>query len=112
MDTAEPRDVFVAGRVFLDIIFTGMLAAPSGGHEVWTDGMGSSPGGVANLAVACSRLGLSTTLSAAFGGDAYGEYCWRSSRSPRTSTSATPGGSPTGTPPSRSPSRSTTTARW
>ncbi len=77
MDTAEPRDVFVAGRVFLDIIFTGMLAAPSGGHEVWTDGMGSSPGGVANLAVACSRLGLSTTLSAAFGGDAYGEYCWK-----------------------------------
>ena len=77
MDTEEPSDVFVAGRVFLDIIFTGMLRAPSGGHEIWTDGMGSSPGGVANLAVACSRLGLSTTLSAAFGGDAYGDYCWK-----------------------------------
>ena len=77
VDTAEPSDVFVAGQVFLDIIFTGMLQAPSGGHEIWTDGMGSSPGGVANLAVACSRLGLSTTLSAAFGGDAYGDYCWK-----------------------------------
>lgn len=77
VDTEEPSDVFVAGRVFLDIIFTGMLRAPSGGHEIWTDGMGSSPGGVANLAVACSRLGLSTTLSAAFGGDAYGDYCWK-----------------------------------
>lgn len=69
-------DIFLSGTVFLDIIFTGMLNAPSGGHEVWTDGMGSSPGGVANLAVACSRLGLRTCLAAAFGGDAYGEYCW------------------------------------
>ena len=77
VDTPEPSDVFVAGTVFLDIIFTGMLRAPSGGHEIWTDGMGSSPGGVANLAVACSRLDLSTTLSAAFGGDAYGDYCWQ-----------------------------------
>lgn len=77
VDAPEPSDVFVAGTVFLDIIFTGMLRAPSGGHEIWTDGMGSSPGGVANLAVACSRLGLSTTLSAAFGGDAYGDYCWK-----------------------------------
>jgi sugar/nucleoside kinase (ribokinase family) len=75
--TAEPMDVFIAGRVFLDIIFTGMLRPPSGGHEIWTDGMGSSPGGVANLAVACSRLGLATAMSAAFGGDAYGDYCWK-----------------------------------
>jgi len=69
-------DIFLTGTVFLDIVFTGMLTAPSGGHEVWTDGMGSSPGGVANLAVACKRLGLSTSLAAAFGGDVYGDYCW------------------------------------
>jgi sugar/nucleoside kinase (ribokinase family) len=69
-------DIFLTGSVFLDIVFTGMLSPPSGGHEVWTDGMGSSPGGVANLAVACSRLGLTTSLAAAFGGDAYGDYCW------------------------------------
>lgn len=75
-DAKVECDVFVVGTVFLDIIFTGMLSEPSGGHEIWTDGMGSSPGGVANLAVACSRLGLSTQLSSAFGGDAYGEYCW------------------------------------
>jgi sugar/nucleoside kinase (ribokinase family) len=73
----EPQvDIFLSGTVFLDIVFTGMLSAPSGGHEVWTDGMGSSPGGVANLAVACSRLGLRTSLGAAFGGDAYGDFCW------------------------------------
>lgn len=76
-DGSEPPvDIFLSGSVFLDIVFTGMLSPPSGGHEVWTDGMGSSPGGVANLAVACSRLGLRTSLAAAFGGDAYGDYCW------------------------------------
>lgn len=69
-------DIFLSGTVFLDIVFTGMLSPPSGGHEVWTDGMGSSPGGVANLAVACSRLGLRTSLAAAFGGDVYGDFCW------------------------------------
>jgi sugar/nucleoside kinase (ribokinase family) len=68
--------VFIAGTVFLDIVFTGMLKPPTGGHEVWTDGMGSSPGGVANLAVACSRLGLRTALGAAFGADVYGDFCW------------------------------------
>ena len=74
----EPEvDVFLSGTVFLDIVFTGMLGPPSGGREVWTDGMGSSPGGVANLAVACSRLALQTSLAAAFGGDVYGDYCWR-----------------------------------
>jgi len=74
----EPEvDVFLSGTVFLDIVFTGMLGPPSGGREVWTDGMGSSPGGVANLAVACSRLALRTSLAAAFGGDVYGDYCWR-----------------------------------
>ena len=77
--TAAPArefDVFLSGTVFLDIVFTGMLGPPSGGHEVWTDGMGSSPGGVGNLAVACSRLGLRTSLAAAFGGDVYGDFCW------------------------------------
>lgn len=69
-------DIFLSGTVFLDIVFTGMLTPPSGGHEVWTDGMGSSPGGVATLAVACARLGLTTSLAAAFGGDVYGDYCW------------------------------------
>lgn len=73
----EPEfDVFVTGTVFLDLIFTGLSRPPAGGHEVWTDGMGSSPGGVANLAVAASRLGLRTSLATAFGDDIYGEYCW------------------------------------
>ncbi|MCE1179789.1 MAG: PfkB family carbohydrate kinase [Micrococcales bacterium] len=70
-------DVFVWGTVFLDIIFTGLDALPAGGQELWATGMGSAPGGIANLAVATQRLGLRTSLAAAFGDDDYGEFCWR-----------------------------------
>lgn len=74
---APEFDVFLQGMVFLDIIFTGLAELPHGGTEVWADGMGSCPGGIANLAVATSRLGLRTSLGAAFGDDDYGEFCWR-----------------------------------
>ena len=69
-------DVFMSGTVFLDIVFTGLDHRPAGGEEVWSTGMGSAPGGIANLAVAASRLGLRTGLAAAFGDDAYGDFCW------------------------------------
>jgi sugar/nucleoside kinase (ribokinase family) len=74
--TGEPVDLFVTGTVFLDLIFTGLPAAPIGGREVLAEGMGASPGGAATLAVAACRLGLSTGLAAAFGSDVYGDYCW------------------------------------
>ncbi|MFE9253590.1 carbohydrate kinase family protein [Streptomyces sp. NPDC006879] len=69
-------DVFLTGTVFLDIIFTGLDSAPVRGTESWARGMGQSPGGVANMATALARLGLRTSLAAAFGDDHYGEYCW------------------------------------
>jgi len=69
-------DVFLTGTVFLDIVFTGLDRAPVRGTETWARGMGSSPGGVANMATALARLGLHTSLAAAFGDDHYGEYCW------------------------------------
>ncbi|MGW0811598.1 PfkB family carbohydrate kinase, partial [Nonomuraea sp. NPDC002799] len=73
-----PRfDVFLAGTVFLDIIFTGLPSMPAAGTEIWAEGMGSCPGGIANLAIATSRLGLRTSLAAAFGDDDYGDFCWR-----------------------------------
>ncbi|WP_372497397.1 carbohydrate kinase family protein [Streptomyces muensis] len=75
--TADPSwDVYLTGTVFLDIIFTGLDSAPVRGTESWARGMGSSPGGVANMATALARLGLKTSLAAAFGDDHYGEYCW------------------------------------
>ncbi len=76
-DDGPELDVFLQGTVFLDIVFTGLHQRPDTGTEVWADGMGSSPGGIANLAVAASRLGLRTSLGAAFGDDDYGEFCWR-----------------------------------
>ncbi|MFF4485200.1 carbohydrate kinase family protein [Streptomyces sp. NPDC001544] len=71
-----PWDVYLTGTVFLDIVFTGLDTAPVRGTESWARGMGSSPGGVANMATALARLGLRTSLAAAFGDDHYGEYCW------------------------------------
>ena len=74
---AEPDfDVLLTGTVFLDIIFTGLPRPPEPGTEVWAEGLGSCPGGIANLAVALRRLELKTALAAAFGEDAYGDFCW------------------------------------
>ncbi|HET6709768.1 PfkB family carbohydrate kinase, partial [Amycolatopsis sp.] len=76
---AEPApdiDVFLSGLLFFDLVFTGLEHPPAPGTEVWTGGMGSGPGGIANFAVALSRLGLRTSLAAAFGTDVYGRYCW------------------------------------
>jgi sugar/nucleoside kinase (ribokinase family) len=67
-------DLFVPGVVYLDIIFTGLQELPGPGTEVWASGMGSSPGGVANLAVAAARLGLRTGLGTALNTDAYGDF--------------------------------------
>src|SRR3954468_21550618 len=68
-------DLFVPGVVYLDIIFTGLRELPSPGAEVWAPGMGSCPGGIANLAVAAARLGLRTGLGTALNTDAYGDFC-------------------------------------
>ncbi|MDR1186741.1 MAG: PfkB family carbohydrate kinase [Bifidobacteriaceae bacterium] len=69
-------DVMLAGTVFCDIIFTGLPHPPAPGQEIWSDGMGTSPGGIANLAVACARLGLGTSLASCFSSDGYGQWCW------------------------------------
>ncbi|MDX6330033.1 MAG: hypothetical protein QOI83_2416, partial [Streptomycetaceae bacterium] len=71
-------DVYLTGTVFLDIIFPGLDSAPVRGTESWARGMGSSPGGIANMATALARLGLRTSLAAGFGDDVYGDYCWDS----------------------------------
>ena len=67
----------MAGTVFLDIVFTGLSTPPTAGTELWAAGMASCPGGIANLAVATSRLGLRTSLAAGFGDDVYGDFCWQ-----------------------------------
>lgn len=74
-DDDPPVDVFLTGTVFFDIIFIDLNEPPHSGAEVHAGGMGASPGGVANLAVACARLGLRTSVAATFGEDFYGDYC-------------------------------------
>ena len=68
------------GTVFLDIVLTGLGELPSAGTEVPAEGMGSCPGGVANLAIASARLGLRTALAASFGDDLYGDFLVRTLR--------------------------------
>ncbi|RPF27774.1 PfkB family carbohydrate kinase [Georgenia muralis] len=76
--STDPRtlDLLVTGQVFVDIVFTGLPETPRPGTEVWASGMGSAPGGIANLAVAAARLDLRTGLAAAFGDDAYADWLW------------------------------------
>lgn len=75
-DDDPPLDVLLSGTVFFDLIFTGLDRLPEPGEELWSRGMGSSPGGIANLATATARLGLRTGLVAGFGDDAYADWLW------------------------------------
>ncbi|POX52108.1 carbohydrate kinase family protein [Streptomyces sp. Ru72] len=74
MDVDRP-DVLLTGLLFYDLVLTGLGKAPTPGEEIWTAGMGCGPGGIANLAVAAARFGLSTSLATVFGDDFYGAYC-------------------------------------
>lgn len=71
----ERPDVMLTGLLFYDLVLTGLGKPPTAGEEIWTEGMGVSPGGIANLAVAASRFGLRTSLATVFGDDYYGAYC-------------------------------------
>lgn len=72
-----PLDVLLSGTVFFDLVFTGLDRMPGPGEELWSTGLGSSPGGIANLATATARLGLRTGLVAGFGDDAYADWMWQ-----------------------------------
>ena len=65
------------GTTFFDMVLTGLPSQPVAGTEIHAEGMGSCPGGIANLAVAASRLGLHTGLASTFGDDVYGDFLWR-----------------------------------
>lgn len=73
---ARPLDLLVSGPVFFDLVMVGLPHRPVEGTETWASGMGTSPGGAANLTIAAARLGLRTGLASAFGDDAYAEWLW------------------------------------
>lgn len=74
--TQPDVDVFLSGLLFADVVLTGLAQPPELGREVFATGLGTSLGGIANFAVALSRLGLHTSLAAAVGSDFYGDYVW------------------------------------
>ncbi len=74
---AVTLDLFMQGTTFFDMVLTGLPSQPVPGTEIHAEGMGSCPGGIANLAIAASRLGLRTGLASTFGDDVYGDFLWR-----------------------------------
>ncbi|MCQ0012936.1 hypothetical protein [Actinomadura madurae] len=104
--------MFLSGQVFMDMIFTGLPGLPPPGTEIVTDGLGSAPGGVANIAVAMSgsacgsgsRRRSATTCSV--------PTCGARSPSRRASTSGCRAGCGAGRRRSRCRWPTTPTAAW
>lgn len=61
--------LLAAGGLFLDVVFAGLPGVPRLGEEQWTSDFGWGPGGIANFAIAASRLGCPTAIAAAVGDD-------------------------------------------
>jgi sugar/nucleoside kinase (ribokinase family) len=70
---AGALDLVVAGRVFYDLVMSG-VRPPAPGGEVFADQLAVSAGGAATRAVAAARLGLSTALVAVLGRDRFGDH--------------------------------------
>lgn len=65
-------DVVCAGVPFLDITFTGLAAMPSLGEERMAERVRFTPGGLANVALGLTRLGLRATVWSPIGDDVGG----------------------------------------
>jgi sugar/nucleoside kinase (ribokinase family) len=65
-------DVVCVGVPFLDITFTGMARMPVLGEEHMADTVEYTPGGLANVALGLTRLGLEAVVWSPVGGDTSG----------------------------------------
>ena len=72
MPQARSLDVVCAGPPFLDITFSGLGALPSLGEERLADSISLTPGGLANVALGATRLGLRAAVFSPVGGDLLG----------------------------------------
>ena len=68
---SAPVEVMVVGEYFCDLIFSGLQAPPRLGAELLADGLLVRPGGCYNMALALTRLGLSTVWATDFGIDLF-----------------------------------------
>ena len=69
---ARSLDVVCAGPPFLDITFSGLGALPSLGEERLARSVSLTAGGLANVALGATRLGLRAAVFAPVGGDLLG----------------------------------------
>lgn len=67
-------DVYLEGRYFSDLIFTGLPEIPRLGHEVYAQEFHLVPGGVATPAIALTRLGLRVAWPCIFGSDIFSQH--------------------------------------
>ncbi|MGN6379659.1 MAG: PfkB family carbohydrate kinase, partial [Gaiellales bacterium] len=65
-------DVVCAGAPFLDITFTGMARMPELGEERMAEQVAFTPGGLANVALGLTRLGLQAAVWSPIGEDIVG----------------------------------------
>ncbi|KRE20944.1 carbohydrate kinase family protein [Agromyces sp. Soil535] len=76
-DDSDTIGLLAVGQLFTDFVYSGLPAGPQLGEEIWTDSFGFGPGGIANFAIAATRLGMSSSVVAALGDDAMTELCSR-----------------------------------
>jgi sugar/nucleoside kinase (ribokinase family) len=69
---ARPPDVVCAGAPYLDITFTGLGALPALGEERLAESVSLTPGGLANVALGLTRLGLRAAVFSPVGNDLAG----------------------------------------
>lgn len=67
--------VLLHGDVFLDVVFAGLAGPPVPGQETYATRLAWAPGGIANLAIALSRLGTTTALATVLSDDLPGQWC-------------------------------------
>jgi sugar/nucleoside kinase (ribokinase family) len=70
----KSKDVYLIGRYFCDLVFTGLPEMPRLGHEVYCNDFRLVPGGTANPAIALSRLGLNVAWPCEFGSDPFSHF--------------------------------------
>lgn len=72
---ADDTLVMLSGPLFMDITFSGLSSLPTLGREIWSKSLQYSPGGIANQAIACARLGMRTEICSFIGDDFVGKLC-------------------------------------